>query len=132
MRALKSAASCLSTITWTLPSLAFLLQINGHQVHLGARRLDALDAALEQQPDAVLLDIGLPGLNGYEVAQRLRSQARTKGTLLIAVSSYGQEEDLRSSRLAGFDHHLIKPINVHELLKLLTQPARVEVDVADQ
>ena len=81
-----------------------LLEINGHQVHLAHDGMTALDAAGAHQPDAVLLDIGLPGLNGYQVAERLRAQPETKSTLLIAVSGYGQEEDLKTSRLAGFDH----------------------------
>ncbi|HEV8062009.1 MAG TPA: response regulator [Gemmataceae bacterium] len=112
-------------------SLAIILEINGHEVHLAHDGLTALDAAGVHQPDAVLLDIGLPGLNGYQVAERLRAQPETKSTLLIAVSGYGQEEDLRTSRRAGFDHHLIKPVNVDELLKLLAQPANMEVDVTD-
>ena len=62
---------------------------------------------------------------------QLRAQPETKGALLIAVSGYGREADLRSSRRAGFDHHLIKPVNVEELLKLLAMPAGMEVDVPD-
>jgi signal transduction histidine kinase/DNA-binding response OmpR family regulator len=112
-------------------TLAALLERNGHEVHLAHDGMTALDAAEIRQPDAVLLDIGLPGLNGYEVAERLRARPESKSTLLIAVSGYGQEEDLRSSRLAGFDHHLIKPVNVDELIKLLAQPANMEVDVTD-
>ena len=112
-------------------SLAALLERNGHEVHMVHDGMTALDAAELSQPDAVLLDIGLPGLNGYEVAERLRARPASKSTLLIAVSGYGQEEDLRSSRRAGFDHHLIKPVNVEELIKLLAQPANMEVDVTD-
>lgn len=112
-------------------SLAVLLEINGHEVHLAHDGTAALDAAGVHQPDAVLLDIGLPGLDGYQVAERLRAQPETKSALLIAVSGYGREADLRSSRIAGFDHHLIKPVNVDELLKLLAMPAGMEVDVPD-
>ena len=112
-------------------SLAALLERNGHEVHMAHDGMSALDVAEIRQPDAVLLDIGLPGLNGYQVAERLRARPESKSTLLIAVSGYGQEEDLRSSRQAGFDHHLIKPVNVDELIKLLAQPANMEVDVTD-
>ena len=112
-------------------SLAVLLELKGHEVHLAHDGMTALDAAEIRRPDAVLLDIGLPGLNGYEVAERLRARPQSKSTLLIAVSGYGQENDLRSSRRAGFDHHLIKPVNVDDLLKLLSQPAGMEVDATD-
>ena len=67
----------------------------------------------------VLLDIGLPKLNGYEVARRIRDE-RGDGVVLIAVTGWGQEEDRRRSREAGFDHHLIKPVNLGALQKLLT------------
>ena len=63
------------------------------------------------QPDAVLLDIGLPGLDGYQVAERLRAQPAYRKTLVVAVSGYGQEEDRVRSKAAGFDYHVVKPID---------------------
>ncbi len=111
-------------------SLAVLLRSKGHTLHLVHDGLTALDAAMTFAPDCVLLDIGLPGLNGFQVAERLREQPATQDVLLIAISGYGQAEDLHRSRLAGFNHHLIKPININELLKLLAQPAGMEVDAA--
>ena len=66
------------------------------------------------------MDIGLPKLDGYEVAQRIREQPWGKSTLLIAVTGYGQEEDRRRSLEAGFDYHMIKPVNLAELEKTLT------------
>jgi signal transduction histidine kinase/DNA-binding response OmpR family regulator len=111
-------------------SLAVLLRAKGHTLHLVHDGLAALDAAQAFAPDAVLLDIGLPGLNGFQVAQQLRDQPPTNDVLLIAISGYGQAEDLHRSRHAGFNHHLIKPINIHELLKLLAQPAGMEFDAA--
>jgi CheY-like chemotaxis protein len=71
------------------------------------------------QPDVVLLDIGLPGLDGFEVARQLRGQADADGMLLVAVSGYGQEADRRRAREAGFDHHLVKPVELGELGRIL-------------
>jgi CheY-like chemotaxis protein len=75
--------------------------------------------AAAYKPDAVLLDIGLPGMDGYEVARRIRQDPELAQTRLIAISGYCQEEDRRRSREAGFDHHLAKPTNLKELLALL-------------
>jgi signal transduction histidine kinase/DNA-binding response OmpR family regulator len=100
-------------------SLAMLLRFDGHEVrttHDGATALLAAQAFL---PHVVLLDIGLPGLDGYCVARHLREQPGTRDALLVAVSGYGQEEDRQRSRQAGFDYHLIKPIDVNELQKIL-------------
>lgn len=92
-------------------TLAMLLKTQQHEVHEAYDGLSALKAAIALQPDVVLLDIGLPGINGYELAQRLRSIAQTKDALLVAVSGYGQDEDRLKSRLAGFDFHLVKPVD---------------------
>ena len=72
-------------------------------------------------PDVILLDIGLPGMDGYEVARRLRQDARFKDTLIIAVSGYGRESDRRLSVEAGFDDHLIKPVDLEKLNALLSE-----------
>jgi two-component system CheB/CheR fusion protein len=73
-------------------------------------------------PDIVLCDVGLPGMDGYAVARMLRGEQSFGGTVLIAVSGYGQEEDRNRSREAGFDLHLIKPVDADELERLLANP----------
>lgn len=78
-----------------------------------------LKAARAFQPQVVLYDIGLPGINGYEVAQQLRAQPEFKQTRLIALSGYGQERDRRRSKDAGFDYHLTKPVEPDALAALL-------------
>jgi two-component system CheB/CheR fusion protein len=74
----------------------------------------------------VLLDIGLPGLDGFEVARQLRKQADEDGTLLVALSGYGQEDDRRRAREAGFDHHLVKPVAYDDLARILALAPRLE------
>jgi CheY-like chemotaxis protein len=104
-------------------TLASLLETEGHQVrraHDGPGALAAADAFL---PDAVVLDLGLPGMDGYEVARRLRSKTEDRKPLLVAVSGYGRDEDRRRSRQAGFDHHLIKPTELSALRSALAGPA---------
>lgn len=91
----------------------------GHEVQLVHDGVAALDRAATFHPDAILLDIGLPGMNGYDVARRLRAQPEYEKTLLIAITGYGQEEDRRRSREAGFDHHLVKPVATTTLCRLL-------------
>ena len=78
-----------------------------------------LDLARKLKPDVVLLDIGLPGMDGYQLAAHLRRDENVKHATLIAISGYGQEEDLRLAREAGFDHHLVKPIISDDLIKIL-------------
>ncbi|MFL6579823.1 MAG: MASE1 domain-containing protein [Burkholderiales bacterium] len=92
-------------------TLATLLASLGHQVATAYDGRKAIELAQQIHPDAVLLDIGLPGMNGYEVARALRSAPQGAHTVLIAVSGYGQDEDRRRSREAGFDYHLVKPVD---------------------
>lgn len=96
-------------------SLALLLELQGHQVRTAHDGPAALRAAAEFRPHAVFLDIGLPGMDGYEVAARLRQQTETKKVLLVAVSGYGHAEYHQRSIGAGFDHHLVKPVNIQSL-----------------
>jgi len=103
----------------TVESLALLLHLMGHEVHTAGDGPSALEAALADPPDLVLLDIGLPGMNGYEVAVRIRKQPELKDTILVAITGWGQEEDRRRAREAGFDHHLTKPADPAVLQKLL-------------
>jgi CheY-like chemotaxis protein len=99
--------------------LVMLLQMFGHEAQAAYSGQTALEAAVEYQPEVVLLDIGLPDMNGYEVAQHLRQQPLTKNARLIAMTGYGQDSDRQRSEEAGFDRHLVKPVNPQELRELL-------------
>ena len=96
-----------------------LLQMVGYKVHVAHDGPSGLELAARVQPDVVVLDIGLPGMDGYEVAQRLRRDPRTASGLIIALTGYGQESDRRRSRQAGFDHHLVKPVDIDELDRVI-------------
>jgi CheY-like chemotaxis protein len=100
-------------------SLALLLKGWGYQTAVAYDGPSALAAALTQPPDAVLLDIGLPGMDGYEVARRLRGQPQTAQAVLIALTGYGEEEDVCRCREAGIDLHLLKPCDPEELRRVL-------------
>jgi CheY-like chemotaxis protein len=100
-------------------SLATLLQLMGYQTRTAYDGLAALEAAQAWRPDVVLLDIGLPGLNGYEVAHRLREEIGLKEVLLVALTGWGQEDDRRRSREVGFDLHLVKPVDLQALQAFL-------------
>jgi PAS domain S-box-containing protein len=107
-------------------SLALLLRGKGCEVRIACDGLEGLDAARAFRPDAVLLDIGLPRLDGLQVARRLRQEPGLEGVLLVALSGYGTEEDHRRSREAGCDAHLVKPVDPKVLLGMLAagrQPA---------
>ena len=107
-------------------SLAKLLQASGHDVRMAYDGPSALEAALNYRPDVVLLDIGLPGLNGFEVAKRIRQQPTLKNIVLVAMTGYGQEADRQRSQEAGFDHHLVKPADFDTVQKILaTVPDRM-------
>ena len=104
----------------TAEGLARLLRRSGHQITLAHDGPEALRQADAISPDAVLLDIGLPGMDGFEVADRLRRGPHCSNLLIIAISGYAQEDDRRRGRDAGFDHHLAKPVDLDELGKLLS------------
>jgi two-component system CheB/CheR fusion protein len=99
--------------------LAMLLRLVKHEVHIAYDGPSAMQLAANVRPDAVLLDIGLPGVDGYQVARELRKTPGLESTVLIALSGYGQDEDRRRAREAGFDHHMIKPVNNDELFRVL-------------
>jgi len=108
----------------TALTLGMLLRKLGHTVevvHDGPAALRAVDG---NKPDALLLDIGIPGLDGYQVAQRLRQHPENATMKLIAMTGYGQEEDIERSRQSGFDHHLVKPVSLATLQELLGKLAR--------
>jgi PAS domain S-box-containing protein len=100
-------------------SMSMLIEALGHDARSASNGPDAIGSALEYQPDLVLLDIGLPGMSGYEVARRLRSLDALKGMRIAAMTGYGQEEDRRRSLDAGFDQHLVKPVELSDLDRLL-------------
>jgi signal transduction histidine kinase/CheY-like chemotaxis protein len=102
-------------------SLQALLATCGYEVHIVKDGRAALAAALVLQPQVVLLDIGLPGMNGYELAQELRERMPDRKLLLVALSGYGQREDLRRSREAGIDYHFVKPLQLETLQEILTK-----------
>jgi len=102
-------------------SLAMILRLSGHQVWTAYRGSTALEVAETQRPDVILLDIGLPGMDGYEVARRLRRNPDMSGIALVALTGYGHEDDRRKTRDVGFDQHLVKPVDPVELMGLLSQ-----------
>jgi PAS domain S-box-containing protein len=108
-------------------SLAMLLQITGNETHTAHDGLKAVEAAEKHRPDVILLDIGLPKLNGYDACRRIREEPWGKNMVLVALTGWGQEEDRRKSIAAGFDGHLVKPVDYATLMKLLAElsdPAR--------
>lgn len=92
-------------------SLGMLLELAGHEVRLAYDGQEALEVADSFLPDVMLLDIGLPKLDGFEVASRLRQDQRHDRMLLMAVTGYGTDSDRDRARAAGFDHHLVKPVD---------------------
>ena len=105
-------------------SLAMLLQLSGNETHMAHDGLQAVEAAERFRPEVVLLDIGLPQLNGYDACRRIREQPWGKTMVLIALTGWGQDEDRRQSQDAGFDAHLVKPVDYGALTELLaTLPA---------
>jgi CheY-like chemotaxis protein len=102
-------------------SMAMLLRIMGNDVEVANDGQQACDIAAQFQPAIIFLDIGMPKLNGYEACRHIRAQAWSANTTIIALTGWGQEEDKRRSEMAGFDHHLVKPIEPVLLEKLLVE-----------
>lgn len=100
-------------------SLCLMLQVMGNEVRVAHDGLEALAVAESYRPDAVLLDIGMPGLNGYEVCRKLRERPATQDAMIIALTGWGQEDDRRRSKEFGFDQHLVKPVEPRTLEGLL-------------
>jgi signal transduction histidine kinase len=101
-----------------IETLSALLRHDGHDVRTAATGPDALELVREFVPDIALLDIGLPGMSGYELARRLREDPRLGDLTLVAVTGWGQPEDRRQSREAGFNHHFTKPVDARDLQSL--------------
>jgi CheY-like chemotaxis protein len=106
-------------------TMSMLFELWGHEVVCAYDGRSALETAAKYRPDAVFLDIGLPGMDGYEIAERLRELPESgRTTVLVAITGYGQEEDRRRSREAGIDHHLVKPVAPETLQQLLESLGR--------
>jgi CheY-like chemotaxis protein len=101
-------------------SLAMVLNLSGHTAEAVYDPLKALERAASFDPEVILLDIGLPGMDGYEVARRIRARGST--ARLVALTGYGQSEDIRRTQAAGFDAHLVKPVELEHLLHNLDGP----------
>jgi CheY-like chemotaxis protein len=93
----------------------------GCLVHLAGDGLEAIEMARSVRPRVILLDLGLPRLNGYEACKRIRQEDPAGDTHIVALTGWGQEDDRRRTQEAGFDQHLVKPVDHDELIKLLTQ-----------
>lgn len=96
-----------------------LLRLRGHEVHEANEGIAALKAIQSFQPAVVLLDLGMPGMSGYEVAQRARTLPEGKECVLVALTGWGQEDDRRRTREAGFNYHVVKPIDIQDLETIL-------------
>ena len=103
-------------------SLAMLLEKLGHQVQVAENAATGIERSLQFKPQIVLIDIGLPDLDGYEVAKQLRA-AFADSVFLVALTGYGQQDDLRAALDAGFDAHMVKPADIRELSRLLSRIA---------
>jgi CheY-like chemotaxis protein len=103
----------------TANSMGILLRLDGHDVQAFHNRKDAIHALMSSTPDAVLLDIGTPEMDRYAVARWIRQQPHLESLCVIALSGYCQPHDLERSKLAGCDHHFIKPVDHRALLALL-------------
>jgi CheY-like chemotaxis protein len=114
-----------------LESLATLLELGGHEVFSAANGALALEAAERHRPEVALLDIGMPKLDGYQVARGIRAQSWGRRMTLVALTGWGQDSDRRRSAESGFDSHLVKPLDLDKLTELLARlpvsvPASVE------
>lgn len=96
-----------------------LLHLQGYETRSALDGPAALEAAQVFRPELILLDIGLPGMDGYEVARRLRTQPHMDKTVLVAMTGYGHQRDYLQAKAAGFDHHLVKPVDPEALQRVL-------------
>ncbi len=103
--------------------MKLFLEQSGHEVQTAFDGESALDVARQFRPDTVLVDIGLPKMDGYAVTAALRARPETRRAMIIAVTGFGAEDDVRKSRDAGFDDHMTKPVNLDQLLARVEQPS---------
>jgi len=102
-----------------------VLEAQGYDVEVAHEALEAFERARSWVPDVVLLDIGLPDMSGYEAAQRLRAERGLERVVLVALTGYEGEIEREHSRAAGFDHHLVKPVEADAIAKLVAPYSRV-------
>jgi len=105
----------------TLESLAMLLSLEGHSVYTASNGDQTLERAEQHQPDVALVDIGMPGMDGYEVARRIRSQPWGKRIMLVALTGWSQDSHRPSSKDAGFDSHLVKPVDLQQITAVIAR-----------
>ena len=99
-------------------TIAMLLRLSGHVVHVAHSGKDAFEVAARVRPEVGVFDIGMPDMSGYELAERIRHEAWGKTMILIALTGWGQDADRRRALAAGFDHHLVKPVDPDHLAEL--------------
>ena len=99
-----------------------LSRLGPHEVRTAHDGQSTFAIAEDFRPDIIFLDIGLPAMDGFEVARRIRANSKLNNTLLVAVTGYGQDKDRRKSRQAGFDEHLVKPVDVASLRRMCNHP----------
>lgn len=112
--------------------MQLLLASFGHQVYTADNGIEGVEIAIERRPEVALVDIGLPGMNGYEVARKLRSASATSNIRLIALTGYGLEHDRTKALEAGFDMHLVKPVTTERLLSAINHCLKLEVSQKDR
>jgi CheY-like chemotaxis protein len=100
-------------------TLAEAVRLDGHEVHVAHDGASALELSRSFVPEVVLLDIGLPGIDGYEVVRHLRERPETRGALIVALTGFGQETDRQRALAAGFDDHLVKPVDLETVTTVL-------------
>ena len=105
-------------------TLAMMLKIMGNDIRTAHDGLEAVEKAQEYLPNVILLDLGMPKLNGYDVCRRIREQTWGLNMVIIALTGWGQAEDRQRTKEAGFDHHLVKPVDVAKLKELLDEAAK--------
>jgi CheY-like chemotaxis protein len=117
-----------------LESLSSLVKLMGNEVRQAKDGLEAVKVAGTFRPEIVLMDLGMPNLNGYEAAQRIRQEAWGSEIALVATTGWGQEEDRRRTSEAGFDRHLVKPIEMNSLREIFAAPAplRTHISISSQ
>jgi CheY-like chemotaxis protein len=108
--------------------LRTMLELHGHEVRAASTGVEGINEARRWLPDVVLLDVGLPDLDGYEVARRLRAERAMVQAKLVAITGYGQSEDEQRAYRAGIDVHMTKPVEPQELLRILAQGTRQKTD----
>ena len=102
-------------------SLSMVLEMEGHRVHVAFDGTSGFEAARDSRPEVIILDIGLPDINGYEIARRIRKEPWGVHVDLIALTGWGQEKDRQDAQAAGFDHHFTKPADLERLARLLNK-----------